>query len=199
LRIGLPALGIGAGAQREVIDAVATAAEAHGFARVWAGEHVVMVDQSSSTHPYSADGRIAVPAAADWLDPMICLSFAARRDLDDRHRDGGAAAGGAQPGHHRQEGRITRPAIGRPVHPRAGIGWSAEEFAALGVPFDRRASHTEGYAAAMRTIWRGDVASFSGEFINLEAIRVHPRPAGGRAIPTVLGGNSDPALRRVAR
>jgi alkanesulfonate monooxygenase SsuD/methylene tetrahydromethanopterin reductase-like flavin-dependent oxidoreductase (luciferase family) len=81
----------------------------------------------------------------------------------------------------------------------AGIGWSAEEFAALGVPFDRRASHTEEYAAAMRTIWRGDVASFSGEFINFEAIRVHPKPAGGRAIPTVLGGNSDQALRRVAR
>ena len=77
MRIGLHALGIGAGADRAVIDAVATAAEGSGFSTLWAGEHVVMVDESSSRYPYAADGRIGVPSTADWLDPMICLSFAA--------------------------------------------------------------------------------------------------------------------------
>ena len=68
MRIGLHALGIGSGAQRAVIDAVATTAEECGFATLWAGEHVVMVDQSTSRYPYAADGQIAVPATADWLD-----------------------------------------------------------------------------------------------------------------------------------
>lgn len=36
-----------------------------------------MVDSSSSRYPYADDGQIAVPATADWLDPLICLSFAA--------------------------------------------------------------------------------------------------------------------------
>lgn len=27
-------------------------------------------------YPYSDDGAIAVPAQADWLDPMIALAFA---------------------------------------------------------------------------------------------------------------------------
>lgn len=36
-----------------------------------------MVDRGASRYPYAADGRIAVPADADWLDPMIALSFAA--------------------------------------------------------------------------------------------------------------------------
>ena len=75
--VGLHALGIGAGAQRVVIDAVAAAAERSGFSTLYAGEHVVMVDGATSTYPYSDDGRIAVPADADWLDPMITLSFAA--------------------------------------------------------------------------------------------------------------------------
>ena len=75
--IGLHALGIGPGAQPEVIRAVAVAAEAAGFATLWSGEHVVMVDQPGSRYPYSADGRIAVPAAADWLDPLLGLSFTA--------------------------------------------------------------------------------------------------------------------------
>jgi alkanesulfonate monooxygenase SsuD/methylene tetrahydromethanopterin reductase-like flavin-dependent oxidoreductase (luciferase family) len=77
MRIGLHALGIGHGARRDVIDAVAAAAEAGGFAALWAGEHIVMVDEPASRYPYAADGRIAVPADADWLDPLVALSFAA--------------------------------------------------------------------------------------------------------------------------
>ena len=77
MRLGLHALGIGIGARREVIDAVAAAAEAAGFSTLWVGEHVVMVDRSASRYPYAQDGQIAVPADADWLDPMIALSFAA--------------------------------------------------------------------------------------------------------------------------
>ena len=77
MRLGLHGLGIGSGATRAVIDAVARAAERCGFATLWAGEHVVMVDQSASRYPYSDDGQIAVPAAADWIDPLIGLSFVA--------------------------------------------------------------------------------------------------------------------------
>src|ERR1700729_3927458 len=77
MRVGLHALGIGAGARPEVIRAVAMAAEAAGFATLWSGEHVVLVDQPRSRYPYSADGRIAVPADVDWLDPLLGLSFVA--------------------------------------------------------------------------------------------------------------------------
>jgi alkanesulfonate monooxygenase SsuD/methylene tetrahydromethanopterin reductase-like flavin-dependent oxidoreductase (luciferase family) len=54
MQLGLHALGIGPGAHREVIDAVAVAAEAEGFSTLWSGEHVVMVDRSESHYPYSA-------------------------------------------------------------------------------------------------------------------------------------------------
>lgn len=48
MRLGLHALGIGAGADRAVIDAVASAADNCGFATLWVGEHVVMVDRPAS-------------------------------------------------------------------------------------------------------------------------------------------------------
>jgi alkanesulfonate monooxygenase SsuD/methylene tetrahydromethanopterin reductase-like flavin-dependent oxidoreductase (luciferase family) len=79
-----------------------------------------------------------------------------------------------------------------------GIGWSREEFEALGVPFEHRAARTAEYVAAMRTLWRDDVASFNGRFVGFDSIRVNPKPIRDRRIPVVLGGNSDPALRRVA-
>lgn len=61
------ALGIGAGADRSMIDAVASAADDAGFATLWAGEHVVMVDRHTSRYPYSEDGVIAIrPRRTGW-------------------------------------------------------------------------------------------------------------------------------------
>src|ERR1700742_4429634 len=77
MRLGLHALGIGSGATRAVIDAVAVAAERCGFATLWSGEHVVMAARSGSRSPSSDDGQIPVPAAADWIEPLTGLGFAA--------------------------------------------------------------------------------------------------------------------------
>jgi len=195
--VGLHALGIGAGADRDVIDAVARAADAHGFATLWAGEHVVMVDDGTSTYPYSDDGKIAVPAAADWLDPMICLSFAAAASTNIRIATGVLLL----PEHNplvvaKQAASLDRLSGGR-LTLGVGIGWSKEEFDALGVPFERRSRRTAEYVDAMRTVWRDDVASFRGAFVDFDAIRVNPKPVHDRRIPIVLGGNSDAAMRRV--
>ena len=198
MRLGLHALGIGAGAQRPVIDGVATAAEAAGFATLWAGEHVVMVDNSDSRYPYAADGQLAVPATADWLDPMVCLSFAAAATTTI-----GVATGVLLlPEHNpvmvaKQAASLDRLSDGR-LTLGVGVGWSREEFDALGVPFARRGARTKEYVAAMRAIWRDDVASFDGEFARFDRIRVNPKPVRDTGIPVVLGGNSDAALRRVA-
>ncbi len=198
MRLGLHALGIGAGADRGVIDAVASAADSCGFATLWAGEHVVMVDRSESRYPYSADGVIAVPAQADWLDPMIALGFAAAASS----RIGVATGVLLLPEHNpvvvaKQAASLDRLSGGR-LTLGVGIGWSREEFAALGVPFEHRAARTAEYVAAMRALWRDDVASFDGKFVGFDAIRVNPKPVRDRRIPVVAGGNSDPALRRVA-
>lgn len=198
MRLGLHALGIGAGADRAVIDAVASTADECGFATLWAGEHVVMVDRPASRYPYSDDGVIAVPAQADWLDPMIALSFAAAASS----RIGLATGVLLLPEHNpvvvaKQAASLDRLSRGR-LTLGVGVGWSREEFAALGVPFAHRGARTAEYAAAMRTLWRDDVASFDGEFVRFDSIRVNPTPVRDRRIPIVLGGNSDSALRRVA-
>jgi len=77
-----------------------------------------------------------------------------------------------------------------------GIGWSAEEFAALGIPFARRGQRAAEYVAAMRRLWSDDVASFHGEFASFDAVRVNPKPVRSRRIPVIVGGNSDAALGR---
>ena len=198
MHLGLHALGIGAGARRDVIDAVAVAAERHGFSTLWSGEHVVMVDESSSRYPYAADGQIAVPPTADWNDPMIGLSFAAAATSSI-----GIATGVLLlPEHNpvvvaKQAATLDALAGGR-LTLGVGVGWSRDEFEALGVPFARRAARTAEYVAAMRALWREDVATFEGEFVHFTSIRSNPKPPRDRRVPVVLGGNTDAALHRVA-
>src|SRR6478672_510269 len=198
MRLGLHALGIGSGATRAVIDAVAAAAERCGFATLWSGEHVVMVDRSASRYPYSDDGQIAVPAQADWIDPIVGLSFAAATTSTIGIATGVLLLPEHNPVHlAKQAATLDSLSSGR-LTLGIGIGWSREEFDALGVPFERRGARTAEYVAAMRTLWRDDVASFSGEFVGFDSVRVNPKPVADSGIPIVLGGNSDAALRRAA-
>lgn len=199
VRLGLHAIGIGAGARRSTIQVVARTAEACGFATLWAGEHVVMVDQPLSRYPYSRDGQIAVPPSADWLDPFVALSFAAAATQRIR-----VATGVLLLAEHnpvivaKQAASLDALSDGR-LTLGVGVGWSREEFDALGVPFAGRGARTDEYLEAMRVLWREDVASFAGEFVAFSGARVNPKPVHGRRIPIVIGGNSDAALRRVAR
>jgi probable F420-dependent oxidoreductase len=198
MRLGLHALGIGAGAKRAVIGEVSAAAERCGFATLWSGEHVVMVDRSASRYPYSDDGQIAVPAQADWIDPMVGLSFAAATTSTIGVATGVLLLPEHNPVHlAKQAATLDSLSSGR-LTLGIGIGWSREEFDALGVPFERRGARTAEYVAAMRTLWRDDVASFSGEFVGFDSVRMNPKPVHDRRIPIVLGGNSDAALRRAA-
>ncbi len=198
MKIGLHALGIGAGAQPGVIAATGRAAEAAGLATLWAGEHVIMVDEPASHYPYASDGRIAVPAAADWLDPLLALTYAAAAT----DRIGLATGVLLLPEHNplivaKQAATLDLLSGGR-FALGAGIGWSAEEYAALGVPFARRGARLTEYVAAMRQLWTCDVASFDGQFVRFRDVRSYPKPVRDRQIPVILGGNSDKALDRVA-
>jgi probable F420-dependent oxidoreductase len=198
MRLGLHALGIGDGGRPEVIRAVAVAAEAAGFATLWWGEHVVLVDRPASPYPYSDDGRIAVPADADWLDPLLGLSYAAAVTTRITLATGVLLLPEHNPVLAAKQAATLDVLSGGRFTLGIGIGWSAEEFAALGVPFARRGARAAEYVAAMRRLWSDDVASFHGEFTSFEGVRVNPKPVRGRRIPVIAGGNSDPALRRAA-
>jgi probable F420-dependent oxidoreductase len=198
VRIGLHALGIGAGADPLVISAVARAAERSGFATLWAGEHVVMVDRPDSTYPYADDGRIAVPSAADWLDPLDLFAFLSATTSTIRLATGVLLLPEHNPVVVAKRAATVDVLSGGRLTLGVGIGWSAEEFSALGVPFHGRGTRAEEYIDVLRALWRDDVASHTGSHVQFDRVRSYPKPIR-HMIPVVLGGNSDGALERVAR
>lgn len=198
MKVGLAALGIGLGARRAAVIETAQAAERAGFARLWVGEHVVLFDAPRSHYPYSESGKLPFDAAVDWLDPFATLSFAAAVTT----RIGLATGICLLPEHNPLIVAKTAATVDHLSGGRfamgIGIGWMEEEFAALGVPFERRAERTREYVAAMRALWRGERASFHGEFVNFDSVKAFPKPAQGSRLPIIIGGESVAALRRVA-
>jgi probable F420-dependent oxidoreductase len=80
-----------------------------------------------------------------------------------------------------------------------GVGWSQQEFAALGVPFHRRGALTDEYLAALKTLWTNDVASFQGRYVAFTEVHTAPRPRRMPHPPIWVGGASDAAMRRAVR
>jgi probable F420-dependent oxidoreductase len=187
MRLGLHALGIGVGAQRAVIDAAARAAEDGGFSTLWAGEHVVMFDRPSSRYPYAPDGQIAVPPDADWLDPLVCLSFVAAATHTTTVATGIVLLAEHNPLLVAKQAASLDVLSGGRLMLGVGIGWSADEFAALGVAFSGRAQRTVEHVEVMRTLWRADLAPFDGRFVRFDAVRVYPKPARNRRVPVIFG------------
>ena len=188
MQIGLHALGIGAGARPRRIDAVAAAAQTCGFATLWSGEHVVMVDEPRPATP-TRRRQIAVPATADWIDPMIGLSFAAAAGSTIGIATGVLLLPEHNPVLIAKQAATLDTLSGGRLTLGVGVGWSREEFDALGVPFERRAARTAEYVAAMRTLWREDVASFDGEFVRFDRGAGQPEARARPAYP-------DPARRQ---
>jgi probable F420-dependent oxidoreductase len=80
-----------------------------------------------------------------------------------------------------------------------GVGWSQQEFAALGVPFHRRGALANEYLAALKTLWTKDLASYEGRYVSFTDVHTAPRPVRTPHPPIWVGGASDAAMRRAVR
>jgi probable F420-dependent oxidoreductase len=197
MKIGFFAVGIGATVEPDALRTVATTAERLGFATIWAPEHVVLMDEYVSRYPYSS-GRFPGPPDIPIGDPFATLAYAAACTSTIRLGTGICLV----PEHNplvlaKTAATVDRLSGGRFIL-GAGVGWLAEEFAALGVPFERRAQRTREYIDIMRKLWTEERSSHRGEFASFAGIASYPKPAQRGGIPVWFGGESPPALRRVA-
>ncbi len=198
MKVGVMAVVFGRVNGMGVMKAFGSHAERLGFSTLWAPEHVVLVDQYQSRYPYSAQGKFPAPTDAPIADPFLTLCTLA--SVTNRIRLGTAIC--LVPEHNPlvlakviatldclSEGRFT---LG------VGVGWLQEEFRALGISWDRRAQRTREYIEAMRRLWSEPLSSYHGEFVDFENVRSNPKPVRGSALPVFFGGESGPALSRVA-
>ena len=196
MKIGYFAVGIGGSTEPTCLRTVATHAERLGFSTLWAPEHVVLLDRYASKYPYAAKD-FPLPTDTPIGDPFTTLAFVAACTSKIRLATGICLV----PEHNplvlaKAIATTDRLSNGRVVL-GVGIGWLEEEFQAIGVPWEHRALRTREYVEVMRKLWREESTSYEGRFVKFSGVRSYPKPADGN-VPVWFGGESGPALRRVA-
>ena len=152
-----------------------------------------------SRYPYSPDGRMGSIEDFPIPDPLIWMAYVA--SATERIKLGTAVVILPQ-----RNPVVTAKALatldvmagGNRVLLGIGVGWLAEEFATLGIPFEDRGPRTDDYVAAMRALWSQDCASHDGPFASFTDVYCNPRPVGG-TIPIIVGGDTKAAARRAGR
>lgn len=179
---------------------VAQAAEAAGFDSIWTVEHVIVPAQYQSKYPYSPSGKMG-SGLEDFPipDPLIWLAYIASATRSIK-------LGTAILILPQRNPVVTAKAVATLDHLAGGgrallgigVGWLAEEFATLGVPFADRGPRTDEYVAAMRVLWAQERASFHGRFVSFDDVFCRPRPPAGH-VPIIVGGDTPAAARRAGR
>jgi probable F420-dependent oxidoreductase len=166
------------------IGELAGAAEAAGFAAVYATEH-----------PFPGDAWLA-HGGHHALDPLVALSFAAAATSTVRlhtnlfvlaYRNPFLAAKGIATLDVLSGGRAV---VG------LGAGYLEPEFEALGVRFDERNQRMDEALAALDAAWSGESVTFEGTGFRAPGNTMLPRPRQRPRPPLWIGGNSRRAIRR---
>lgn len=183
----------------EVIAAIGAAAEERGIDSIWVPEHVVLFEDYVSQYPYADDGRIPGFPGSGMLEPFTALAFLAAHTSTVRLATGICLLPQRNPVYAAKEAAaIDYLSRGR-FDFGIGVGWLREEFAVVNVPFEHRGARTDEYLEVCRTLWCDDPSEYHGTFYDLPPCNLFPKPVQHPHPPLVFGGESDAALRRVAR
>jgi probable F420-dependent oxidoreductase len=198
MRFGIIFANVGPYSTGPGAKAIAQAAEATGFDSLWTVEHVLVPAGYESTYPYDPSGKMPGGEDADIPDPLVWLSYVAAVTTTIKLATGILIVPQRNPAVVAKEvATLDRLSEGRMLF-GIGVGWLAEEFAALGVPFKGRGRRTDAYIEAMRALWTQERASVDNEFVSFTDCISRPRPPNG-TVPVIVGGHTDAAARRAGR
>ncbi|MEZ0113078.1 putative F420-dependent oxidoreductase [Catenulispora sp. EB89] len=174
MRLGVNVPNFGPATSVDVLERWAHVAEGLGFDLLMVSDHVLVTPDFADRYP------------APFQDPLTTLAWLAGRTSRIRlgttvlimpYRQPALTAQMAASLHRLSRGRFV---LG------VGVGWSRQEFAALGVPHERRGRLTDEYLDEIHQIWGGGIEGVAPALLPEEL----PGP------PVWIGGNSDAGIRR---
>jgi len=199
MKFGLMYANAGPFAFPELLTQLAQTAEHVGIESMWTVEHVVIPVGYQSTYPYDPSGKIPAPDQVPIPDPLIALAYVAAVTKRVRLATGILLLPQRHPLYVAKEvASLDVLSHGRIIL-GIGVGWLAEEFQALGIPFADRAARTAEAVRAMRSLWKDEAEPFHGKFFRWEKLESHPKPVQKPGVPIVVGGHTEMSARRAAR
>jgi probable F420-dependent oxidoreductase len=170
----------GAVASAEQIGAFAERVEDLGIDSIWPSDHIISRQPSLDVHCLMAlfaarTRRVKMGPSVLSLPPRDPVQVAKiYASLD--HLSGGK----------------------RRVIMAVGLGSDRRECEVAGVPVAERGARMREGVEILRKLWSGPNVTHEGRFYRFQNVTIEPRPVGG-PLDVWIGGNSDLALKRVAR
>ena len=166
---------------------VARRADERGLDSVWVTDHVIVPDQASVIYrEHMLDPLAVLPWLASVTSrvtlgtSVVILPYRSPIPVAKLLASVDVLSGG-------------RLVVG------AAIGWLEGEFDALGVPFKERVSRSEEALELFRALWTDPHPELVTRHHHLHDVTFSPMPLQKPRPPLYVGGNSEGALRRVAR
>jgi len=191
-------LGVGVHPTGDDYIRVAQHAETLGYHSIWLGDHIVIPEQIVAPYPYTKDGSVGFARNCPWPDPFVLLAAIGVATKTILLGTSVVIVPYRNPLHvAKAVATVDLVSNGR-YQFGVGIGWLKEEFDALGEPFSERAARTREYLQVMKALWSGETASFQGKYFSFPTLHSNPLPVQKPHPPIIFGGESTPALKRIA-
>jgi probable F420-dependent oxidoreductase len=78
-----------------------------------------------------------------------------------------------------------------------GLGWSKDEYDVSGIPYKHKGARADEFLQVLKRIWTDDVIEFKGQFYNIPASKIGPKPVQKPHPPILLGGYTPKTFPRI--
>lgn len=78
-----------------------------------------------------------------------------------------------------------------------GIGWSKDEYQVSNIPFENKGKRADEFIQALKKIWTENIVEFKGNYYNIPASKIGPKPIQKPHIPIFMGGFSPNTFKRI--
>ncbi len=197
MRVGFTVPQFGPEAGPDALLEVAQLAEKLGSDSLWVAERLLYPLNPKAPYPATADGSLPL-AYRRSLDPLAILAYLAA--ATSRVRIGTFIN---LPYHNpvllaRELGTIDVLSDGR-LDVGLGVGWSVDEFEAVGVPMRDRGRRAEEALQVLEAIWRDNPVEFEGRYFRVPKSYFDLKPVQRPRPPIYMPAYTPAAINRVAR
>jgi probable F420-dependent oxidoreductase len=197
MRVGFTVPQFGPDAGPDALLKVARLAEDLGSYSLWVAERLLYPTNPKSPYPAAPDGSLPPPYRRS-LDPLAILAYLAAATSQVRigafinltfHNPVILA---------RELSTIDVLSHGR-LDLGFGVGWSSDEFEAVGVPMQGRGQRAEEALRVIEAIWRENPVEFEGRYFRVPESYFDLKPVQKPRPPIYMGAYTPATMSRVAR
>lgn len=198
MKVGFFVPNLGPAATPAGLVCAARVAEEIGYDSVWVTERLLLPTDPQVGFPGDPDG--VYPEVYEYkLDPLMSLAYVAASTSRVRLGTSILNLGYYNPVLVGRQLTTLDLLSGGRLDLGVGIGWSPDEYQAVGVEMSTRTARIEESVAVLKAIWTEEPVGFDGEFFQLPESSILPKPVQKPHPPIYMGGFVPAAWRRAAR